>query len=344
MNEKINKKPKIIATIGLAKSNGSRAKLKKMMEAGLDVARINFAHAKYSEVEAQIAWIRELSKEMRQKVMIYADLSGPKIRLGKLDGIVEVKKGDEIGLMYGAEQAEGLLPTGFDLSEFVKKGQRVFLFDGKIEAEVVSIVGKIVKIVCKNGGHLTSHKGINLPDTSFAGNALTEKDLADIEFVNKNDFDWVGLSFVHAADDVKALRKVANKNLKIISKIETRAAVEPEAMREIIKASDGVMVARGDMAYEVGPELVPVYQWQIIKTAQELKRKSIVATQMMASMVYHDRPTRAEVSDVARAVFEGADFTMLSEETAMGPYPVEAVAQMAKVIKVVSKNMAPGAK
>lgn len=337
-------KTRIIATIGAEKGNGSREVLHKMMEAGMDVARINFAHAKHAEVEKQIKWLREISAKLRQKITIYADLAGPKIRLDKLKGTVKVKKGDELGLMYGAKHEKGILPVSYDFSQYVSPKQRLFLFDGKIEAEIVAVVGKIVKIVSKTDGYLTSHNGINLPDTSFIGDPLTSKDLADLEFIYKNDFDWVGLSFVHSAQDVKILRQLVKNKLKIIAKIETKAAVELKTMAQIIKASDGVMAARGDMAYEVGPELVPVIQWRLVKMAKTAKRKSIIATQMMASMVDSDKPTRAEVSDVARAVFEGADYTMLSEETAMGSYPVEAVTEMARVIKVVKKNMVLGAK
>jgi len=337
-------KTRIVATIGSTSGNGSKEILRQMVEAGVDVARFNFAHAKYSEVEKQIKWLREAATQLRQKVTIYGDLSGPKIRLGDLKGRVKIKVGDEFGLMADAKHEGNILPVQFDFSEYVSPGQRLFLFDGKIEAEIVAVVGKIVKIVSRTNGYVTSHNGINLPDTSFMGDPLTAKDLKDIEFIKKQDFDWVGLSFVHSADDIKALRKLVGKNLKIIAKIETKAATETRALAEIIKASDGVMAARGDMAYEVGPELVPVVQWRLVKMARAAKRKSIVATQMMASMVDAPQPTRAEVSDVARAVFEGASYTMLSEETAMGSYPVDAVNEMARIIKAVSKNMVQGAK
>lgn len=337
-------KTRIIATIGAIDGNGSRDVLHKLMVAGMDVARINFAHAKYEEVEKQIKWIREISSELRQKTIIYADLAGPKIRLGSLKKSIKVRKGDELGLMYGAKHKNEILPVSYDFSGYVSPKQRIFLFDGKIEAEIVAVVGKIVKIISKTDGYLTSHNGINLPDTSFVGDPLTSKDLADLEFIYKNDFDWVGLSFVHSAKEVKVLRQLVKNKLKVISKIETKSATELRTMAEIIKVSDGVMAARGDMAYEVGPELVPIIQWRMVKMAKAAKKKSIIATQMMASMVDVDKPTRAEVSDVARAVFEGADYTMLSEETAMGSYPVEAVTEMARIIKVIQKNMIQGSK
>lgn len=337
-------KTRIIASIGAVNGNGSREILEQMMKSGMDVARFNFAHAKYSDVEKQVKWLRDISAELRQKIVVYADLAGPKIRLGELKKTVKVKVGDELGLMCGAKHENGILPVGFDFSEYVSPKQRIFLFDGKIEAEIVAVVGKIVKIISKTDGYLTSHNGINLPDTSFVGDPLTSKDLKDLEFILKGDFDWVGLSFVHSAKDVKILRQLVKNKLKIIAKIETKSAVDLKTMAEVIKASDGVMAARGDMAYEVGPELVPIVQWRMVKMAKAAKRKSIIATQMMASMVDKDKPTRAEVSDVARAVFEGADYTMLSEETALGGYPVEAVGEMARVIKVVKKNMITGAR
>ncbi|MDR1197132.1 MAG: pyruvate kinase [Candidatus Nomurabacteria bacterium] len=332
----------IVATIGAAGGNGSRDKLYQMVKAGLDVARINFSHAKYTEVRQQIKWLREISVELRQKVYILADLAGPKIRLGEVKGRFQIKAGDELGLVYRAKHSGGpILPVQFDFSKYVSPRQRIFLFDGKIEAEIVAVVGKVVKIVAKNDGYVTSRNGINLPDTSFMGDALTSKDLKDLAFILTQDFDYVGLSFVHSSDDVATLRKIlarSTKKLKIIAKIETQAATEIKNLAEIIKTSDGAMVARGDLAYEVGPELVPILQWRIVKICRKLKKKSIVATQMLASMVDAPQPSRAEVSDVARAIFEGADYTMLSEETALGRYPAEAVAEMRRIIKVVSKN------
>jgi pyruvate kinase len=208
-------------------------------------------------------------------------------------------------------------------------------------------VGKIVKIVAKTDGYVTSRNGINLPDTSFVGDALTGKDLKYLEFIRAHDFDWVSLSFVHSAEDVAMLRKILRnqqKPLKIVAKIETKAAVEPKNLSEIIKSSDGAMVARGDMAYEIGAELVPIIQWRIVKLCREYKKFSIVATQMMESMVDSPVPTRAEVSDVARAVFENANYVMLSEETALGKYPVETVKEMNRITKIIMKNVKLGMK
>jgi pyruvate kinase len=320
-----------------------------MVKAGADVVRINFSHAKPAAVGKQIKWIREIAGELRQKVHILADLQGPRIRLGEISGRFKVRAGDELGLFYGAKHNGGpILPVQFDFSEYVSPRQRIFLFDGKIEAEIVAVIGRMVKIVAKTDGYLTSRNGINLPDTSFIGEAMTSKDLRDLEFIAKQDFDWVGLSFVHSPQDIKTLRKLldnqkrpgnlAGKKLKIVAKIETETASELKNLAEITKLSDGVMAARGDLAYEVGAELVPVIQSRLVKICKRLKKFSIVATQMMSSMVDNESPTRAEVSDVARAVFDGANYVMLSEETALGKYPVETVAEMSRIIKTVSKN------
>jgi pyruvate kinase len=342
-------KTKIVATIGAVGGNGSREKLYEMIKAGLDVARINFSHAKYSEVEKQVAWIREISAELRQKVYVLADLAGPKIRLGELkDDYLKVKKGDELGLAFGVKHnGSPILPVKFDFSQNVSPHQRVFIFDGKIETEVVAVVGKIVKVVVKTDGFLTSRNGINLPDASFVGDALTGKDLKDLEFIKTQDFDWVGLSFVHSAEDIAMLRKVIShyqRPLKVVAKIETKTAIDPKNLAEIIRASDGAMVARGDMAYEIGAELVPIIQWRIVDLCRKNKKFSIVATQMLESMVESSVPTRAEVSDVARAVFEGANYVMLSEETALGKYPVETVREMDRITKTIMKNAKLGMK
>jgi len=342
-------RPKIIATIGPITKNGSRKNIYEMMKVGLDVARINFSHAKYDDVNKQVKWIREISTELRQKVYIMADLQGPKIRLGEIkNNYYEIKKGDELGFAFDIKHNGGpILPVQFDFSQYVSPKQKIFIFDGKIEAEVIAIVGKIVKIVAKTNGYVTNYNGINLPDTSFIGDAITGKDLKDLDFIKTQDFDWIGLSFVHTVEDITMLRKSLTshkKHYKIVGKIETKSATDDHNLKDIIKASDGVIIARGDMAYEVGPELIPVIQWNIISLCKELKKFSIIATQMMGSMVKNPEPTRAEVSDVARAVFEKVNYVMLSEETAIGDYPVDTVREMDRIIKIVTKNAQPDAK
>jgi pyruvate kinase len=336
------RKTKIVATIGAVDSNGSREKIYEMIKAGLDVARINFSHAKRQDVEKQIKWIREISADLRQKVHIMADLSGPKVRLSELKGdFYKIKKGDELGFAYGIKHGgRPILPVQFDFSSYVSPKQRIFVFDGKIELEVVAIVGKIVKVIAKNDGYITSRNGINLPDTSFVGDALTGKDLKDLEFIKTQDFDWVGLSFVHSAEDVTMLRKILrtqNKRIKIVAKIETKAAADQKNLTEIIKFSDGIVIARGDMMYEIEPELMPIIQQRAIKLCREQKKFSVVATQIAGSVVENSTPTRTEISDISRVVLDGADYIMLSEETAIGRFPIEAVREINRIAKVVAK-------
>jgi len=344
-SEVITDYTKILATVGAVNGNGSREKLDAIIKTGASGLRINFSHAKYDEVKKQIKWIREISREINRNVSILADLQGPRIRLGDLQGDMryELRKGDEIGLAYGITHDGGsVLPTQYDLSKKVKPGERMFLFDGKINAEVIAIEKNVVKITIFNDGFVTSRKGINLPDTDFSGDVLTDKDLTDLDFILTKDFDYIGMSFVHKADDVKKLQQILDNrdcDMKIISKIETREAIADENLEEIVRASDGVMVARGDLAYEIGAEVVPVVQRKIVELCQKHCKFSIVATQTMGSMVSASQPTRAEASDVANAAISGVDVVMLSEETAVGDYPVEAVAEMRKILIYVQKNL-----
>jgi pyruvate kinase len=347
MNKKFTTKcTKILATVGAIDGNGSRENIEKIIKAGANGLRINFSHARHDHVSQQIKWIREIAASEERNVSILADLQGPKIRLGDLkDGMkYEVKAGDELGLTYGIEHdGSNNLPSQYDLSEKVKVGERLYIFDGKISTEVITVEGKTVKVKVKNDGYFTSRKGINLPDTDFAGEVLTEKDMNDLEYALTEDFDYVGLSFVHLASDIKVLKEILNEKnskMRIISKVETRQAIEKENLEDIVKASDAVMVARGDMGYEAGVEVVPVVQRKIIELCQKHCKISIVATQMMGSMVENPQPTRAEASDVANAAIQGADVVMLSEESAVGKYPSEAVAEMKKILIYVQDNIA----
>lgn len=336
---------KILATVGPIDGNGNYENIEKIIKAGANGLRINFSHAQYDQVAEQIKWIREIAGKEGRNVSILADLQGPKIRFGELkdNAPYEVHTGDELVLAYGVQHdGSNVLPTQYDLSTKVKAGETVYLFDGKIRAEVVGIEGDRVKIIAQNDGTLYSRKGINLPDTDFSGDIITEKDRRDINFSFTQDFDYVSLSFVQSADDIRQLRQILKEQgstMRIIPKIETKAAIQPQELEEIVQASDGVMVARGDLAYEVGNEVVPVVQRKIIELCQKHCKFSIVATQMMGSMVDNPAPTRAEVSDVATAAIEGADVVMLSEESAMGKYPSEAVAEMRKILIYIQDNM-----
>lgn len=333
----IFKRTKILATVGPA--TGTPEMLEKLILSGVNGLRLNFSHGDYAERTEQIAAIREISARIGKPVAILQDLQGPKIRLGALqDNRFEVKKGDEIVLDHAVQEHDGSanLPVQYNLAEKVKVGEPIYIFDGKVRTTVVEITSETaIKLRIENDGILMSKKGINLPDTDFGGDILTPKDLKDIEYGLTQDIDYVALSFVQSPEDIHNLRQIlvaGGSNAQIIAKIETKAAIKDEIMEEIVKATDGIMVARGDLAVEAGAELVPIVQRKLIALCRKHGKLSIVATQMMASMVDAPEPTRAEVSDVANAVIQGADTVMLSDETANGNYPLETVAAMKRVI------------
>lgn len=335
------KRTKILATLGPATSTPE--KIEELLVAGTNGFRFNFSHGSHEERLDQIKWIRDASAQLKRPVAVLQDLQGPKIRLGVLESNRhDVKKGDEIILDYAAEHHDNVLPVQYNLAEKVKPGEPIYLFDGKVRTTVVGIESETaIRLHVENDGFLMSKKGINLPDTDFGGDILTEKDLADIEFGATQDYDYVALSFVQSEDDINNLRQILvsyGSDAHIIAKVETKAAIRPETLEAIVQASDGVMVARGDLAVEAGAEVVPIVQRQIISLCRKHGKLCIVATQMMASMVDSPEPTRAEVSDVATATIQGADVVMLSDETANGSYPVEAVAAMRKTILYTQEN------
>lgn len=337
------KRTKILASVGPPVD--SPEALEQMVVAGVNGFRLNFSHAKYDDTDRQIPLIREASEKIGKPVAILQDLQGPKIRLGNLQHNVDIKKGDEVTLEYGIEHDGALvMPVQYNLAEKVKEDEPIYLFDGKVKATVVSIKSdKAIVIRAENDGVLMSRKGINLPDTDFGGDILTPKDIKDIEYGARQDIDYVALSFVQTADDIHALRQMLvglGSNAQIIAKVETKSAIADDTLEAIVRASDGVMVARGDLAVEVGAEIVPIVQRRIIALCRKYGKLSIVATQMMASMVDAPEPTRAEVSDVANAVILGADAVMLSDETANGKYPLETIAAMKKVILYTQEHIA----
>lgn len=327
------KRTKIIATVGPA--SHSKSSIEQMLKSGTNGFRLNFSHGNYGERDQQIRWIRQATKNYEEKpVAIIADLQGPKIRLGDFDGFINVRKGQSLSFKYGVKYKDGgPIPTQYDLAEKVKRGQRLYLFDGRIKTIIDSVSDGVVYATSQNDGVLTKRKGINLPDTDFKGDILTKKDMQDIAYISTQDVDYVAMSFVQTAHDIDNLRRILknhNSEAKIIAKVETNAAVEN--LEDIVKASDAVMVARGDLAIETEPESVPIVQRKIIGLCNEMGKISIVATQMLGSMTEELEPTRAEVSDVATAVIVGADAVMLSEETANGKYPIEAIAMMKRII------------
>jgi pyruvate kinase len=337
----IFKRTKILATVGPA--TDSYESIESLAVAGVNGFRLNFSHETYEASDRHIDWIREASKKLGKPVAILQDLQGPKIRLGVIkDNRMDVKRGDELTLAYGVEHDGVTIPIQYNLAEKVKVGEAIYIFDGKIRTVVTEIVSDTAfKVSVENDGYLMSKKGLNLPDTSFGGDILTPKDMKDIEYGITKDFDYVALSFVQTAEDVSNLRQILvsmGSTAQIIPKIETKAAIEDKTLEEIVKISDGVMVARGDLAVEAGAEVVPVVQRKIISLCRKYGKLSIVATQMMASMVDSPEPTRAEASDVATAVLQGADTVMLSDETANGKYPLETVAAMKRVILYTQEN------
>lgn len=343
MHEEKFQRSKIIATLGPA--TGSYDMIEKMLLSGVRGFRMNFSHGEYEQFAQWVAWVREAQRKHHKPVAIIQDLQGPKIRLGDItDNRFEVKEGDMLQIVHGATHDGYTIPTQYDLSQKVKVGEQVFIYDGRIKAvtQHVEPDKKSITVRVQNDGVLMSKKGINLPDTDFDGDILTTKDYADIDFGATLDFDYVALSFVQSAHDIEVLRGYLSSkdyNADIIAKIETKAAIDENELEHIIETSGGVMVARGDLAIEVGPELVPVIQRDIINLCQKHAKVSIVATQMMVSMVDSPQPTRAEVSDVASAVTLGADCVMLSEETAIGKYPIETIQNMSRVIRYTQEHV-----
>lgn len=337
----IFKRTKILATLGPPTNNYE--KIEALAEAGVNGFRLNFSHGSYEERDQQLEWIRQASEKVGKPVAILQDLQGPKIRLGNLNENTPVKKGDEIVLDHAAEHDGLTFPVQYNLATKVKVGEPIYIFDGKVRTTVIDIPSDTaIKLRIENDGVLMSRKGINLPDTDFGGDILTPKDIKDIEYGATKDIDYVALSFVQSAEDINNLRQMLvglGSNAQIIPKIETKAAIKDDVLEEIVKVSDGVMVARGDLAVEAGAELVPIVQRKIIALCRKYGKLSIVATQMMASMVDAPEPTRAEVSDVATAVIMGADTVMLSDETANGSYPLETVAAMKKVVLYTQEHI-----
>lgn len=332
------KRTKIVATVGPATNTYSG--IQQMIEAGANGLRLNFSHGSYEERDQQIKWIRKAAKAYGKPVAIIQDLQGPKIRLGDFDGIVTVNTGQSLRFGYNKDfERTGILPTQYDLAKKVKRGERLFLYDGRVKTVVTSVKDGIVHVRAENNGILIKRKGINIPDTDFGGDIITVKDKKDVTYGSDKDIDYVALSFIQTAEDVKALRKIL-KNLgstaKIIAKIETEIAIEH--LESIAQEADAIMVARGDLAIEASPESVPIVQRQIIELGMKYAKPTIVATQMLASMTESPEPTRAEVSDVATASLLGADAVMLSDETANGQYPIESVAVMKRIVNYTQSH------
>jgi len=331
---------KIVATVGPASS--SREMLLALMRAGADVFRLNFSHGQHAELTEIVAMIRELSRHRRQAVAILGDLQGPKIRTGMMRGdAMTLIDGQSVVVTTADVLGEnGLIPTTYHaLPQDVSCGDRILLDDGLLELRVEKIAGDEVHCRVVVGGELKNRKGMNLPGVAVSAPALTEKDLIDLDFCLTLGLDYLALSFVRSAADVLQLKERLSErqsSIQIIAKIEKPEAVE--AFAEILAVADGIMVARGDLGVEINSEKVPLIQKHIIRQCNLAGKPVITATQMLESMVYNPRPTRAETSDVANAILDGTDAVMLSAETASGKYPCEAVEMMVRVAVDVERD------
>jgi pyruvate kinase len=329
------RRAKIVATLGPA--SNSPEVFRQLVRAGLDVARLNFSHGSHDQKAELIRMVRTISKEERKPICILADLQGPKIRTGKLKGHKPVQLVAGKRLTITPREIEGnaaLVGTTFKtLAENLERGSRILLSDGLIELHVESVKG--VDVICEivNGGMLGENKGINLPGIAVNVPSLTEKDEEDLIFAIAQGVDTVAVSFVRTADDVRHVKNrlaALKSDAWVVAKLEKPQAIEH--LDSILEVTDAIMVARGDLGVEVPPEKVPALQKHIIRRAAEFRKPVITATQMLESMIDNPRPTRAEASDVANAIYDGTDSVMLSAESAAGKYPVEAVAMMAKII------------
>lgn len=331
----LSRHSKIVCTIGPA--TRSPRMMRKLMQAGMDVARLNFSHGTHEEHAESFSSLRETAAGMGKPIAILVDLQGPKIRTGALAGGGAMLRAGQRFVITTAKvlgDSTRVNTTFYPMPREVKRGDRILLSDGLIELRVESTTAR--EVICQviNGGFLGENKGINLPGVKLRVPALTEKDRADLRFALSQGADYIAVSFVRRPEDVllaKALVKRAKKDTPIIAKLEKPEAIEN--LEEIVRVADGVMVARGDLGVEMSPESVPVVQKNIIARARENRRPVITATQMLESMTENPRPTRAEASDVANAIFDGSDAVMLSAETATGKYPVEAVGMMARIIE-----------
>ena len=335
-------KTKIIATLG--PSSTALSKLKSLIQAGVNVFRVNFSHASHANVLKTVSDIREISASINTHVAILGDLQGPKIRLGAVEENSKVKKGDLISITTNNVDLGNSSLVSINYPDFpkdVSENEKILVDDGKLIFKVVKTNKKdLVEAKVVQGGVLKSKKGVNLPNTKISLPALTKKDKEDALFAIKNSFDWIALSFVRTKQDVKLLEKLIKTNseqkIPIIAKIEKPEAIEN--IGGILKAADGLMVARGDLGLEIPAEEVPLKQKLLVKKAKQARKPIIIATQMMESMIDSLTPSRAEVNDVANSVMDGADAVMLSGETSVGKYPVEVVKTMGKIISGVENS------
>lgn len=333
------RRAKIICTVGPATSTPE--KIEALARVGMDIVRLNFSHGNHADFSRIIGYVREMEPRLGKPIGIMADIQGPKIRVGKFQtGEIELINGKEAlivteSIVGGMEGEIAIIPT--DYKEFIKDvqpGHTILLDDGLIELRAEERVPRGLRCRVTNGGILKPNKGISAPESSFSARSITEKDYDDILFCLERGVDFIAMSFVRTAQEVKHLKSFIQsrgKNILLLAKIEKREALAN--LDDIIDVSDGVLVARGDLAVEVGNERVPVLQKKIIKRANLRGKSVIIATQMLSSMIDNPRPTRAEASDVANAIVDGTDAVMLSNETAVGKFPIETVQMMVKIVE-----------
>jgi len=335
----MDRRTKIVATLGPAAD--SRERLRALLDAGVDAVRFNLSHGTHAD-HSERAWlVREIAAELGRPIALIADLQGPKLRIGELEAPVVLRSGDEITVCAEDAATTGDLPVApAVIGDVLEPGHDILIDDGLIRLRVDAVEKGRAKCHVLVGGHVTSHKGVNLPGVPLPIPSLTRKDMDDLDWALETGVDFVALSFVRSAADVRDLRALleqAGSHAHVIAKIEKAEAVD--VLDDVLAATDVVMVARGDLGVEIGPAVVPLVQKRIIQRALELGKTVITATQMLESMVHSPEPTRAEASDVANAILDGTSAVMLSGETAVGEYPVDAVAYMDRIARAVEPSL-----
>src|SRR5436190_19831272 len=336
------RRTKIIATLGPACDD--KETIQRLLTCGVDVFRLNFSHGKNADRIGLINTIRNIATELGKYVPIMGDIQGPKLRIGDVDGVINLPSGQQF--VISTKEVKGSaskVSTPFDkLPTEVQVGQRIMINDGLVELVVTAIDKTDVITRVLHGGPISSRKGMNFPDSELTIPAITEKDREDVAFAVQHHLDYIAASFIRRRGDIEDLRALlashGGSDILVIAKLEKPQAIDN--LDEILEVSDGVMVARGDLGVELPPEAVPTVQKRIISEASRWGRCAITATQMLESMTANARPTRAEASDVANAIFDGSDAVMLSAETASGKYPIEAVQMMARIITAAEQSRA----
>ena len=333
------RRTKIVATIG--PSSSSPEQLDALVAAGVDAARLNLSHGTHADHEERASLVRDAQKRAGRPLALIGDLQGPKIRVGDLSAPLQLRSGEEITVVLGPNGKDGELPIApAAIGDVLRAGHEVLIDDGLVRLQVEEVGAGRARCGVVVGGPVSSHKGVNLPGVPIPIPSLTRKDLEDLEFALGLGCDFIALSFVRSAADVrdlKALLEQEGSNAHVIAKIEKSEAVD--ALDDVLAETDAVMVARGDLGVEIGPALVPLVQKRIILKALDRGKPVITATQMLESMIHHPEPTRAEASDVANAILDGTSAVMLSGETAVGDYPVQAVQTMDRIARAVEPSL-----